>query len=150
MSVSAAALHGAWSLEAWRIEHDDSRPPAYPFGDDATGQILYAPEGRMSAVISRRDRAGLDAASIHAASAQSCRDAYTSFFCYAGRWHVDGDDVVHTAELALNPDMAGTQQRRHVRLHGDRLELSATETDARGRARTHRIIWRRVRPAPTP
>jgi hypothetical protein len=78
------------------------------------------------------------------APAEELKDAFTSYFSYAGRWRVDGEDVVHDVLWALNPAMAGTEQRRQMTFAGEHeLTLSAEEIDARGRTRRHRIRWRR-------
>ncbi|MCA9221797.1 MAG: lipocalin-like domain-containing protein, partial [Planctomycetales bacterium] len=46
---------------------------------------------------------------------------------------------------ALNPNMIGTDQVRHVELSGPNLVLSATEQLAAGRgSRFHRLAWRRT------
>ena len=145
MTIAAQDLVGGWDLVDWRIEtsHDDT--PSHPFGKDAQGQIMYTADGRMSAVISRTGRSPLSTPSPRQASAEECRAAFTSFFCYAGTWHLDGDTVVHELRLALNPGMLGTEQRRRASLAGDRLELSADESLSGGRERRHRIIWQRAR-----
>ena len=142
--IGRTDLVGAWDLVTWVIEHDGAQPPSHPYGSDASGQIIYSADGRMSAVISRADRAALSTASPREAPASECRDAMVSFFCYAGSWELDGNTVIHRLTLALNPAMLGTEQRREARLTGDILELSATESLGAGRSRTHRIQWRRA------
>lgn len=144
MELTQDALVGAWDLVDWRIEYDDGRPSTHPFGTDATGQITYTADGRMSAVIQQAGRQPLGAPSPRQAPAEACRAAYTSFFCYAGSWSLDGECVVHHLTLALNPAMLGSEQRRLARLEGETLELSAAEPIASGVTRTHRIRWRRV------
>jgi len=142
--VRAEQLIGAWDLVDWRIDYDDGRPPGYPFGADANGQISYTGDGRMSAVIQAAGRRPLSTASPRQAPAEECRDAFTSFFCYAGTWTLEGDTMVHRLTLALNPAMLGTEQRRHAQLQGEVLELSATERLGADHTRTHRLRWRRA------
>ncbi|MCC5868254.1 MAG: lipocalin-like domain-containing protein [Gammaproteobacteria bacterium] len=145
MSIAAEDLVGGWDLLDWRIETTAQITPSHPFGADAQGQIMYTADGRMSAVIARAGRVPLSTPSPRQASAEECREAFTSFFCYAGTWHLEGDTVVHRLRLALNPAMLGTEQRRKARLAGDRLELSASESLGGGRERRHRITWQRAR-----
>ena len=52
-----------------------------------------------------------------------------------------GDIVQHTIYSALNPNLVGTTQLRHVTLRGDDLTL-ATLPDAKGNY--FRIRWRRA------
>ncbi len=145
MSITREQLLGGWDLLDWRIEATGEDLPAHPFGADAQGQIMYTVDGRMSAVISRARRRPLSTPSPRQASAEECRDAFTSFFCYAGTWRLEGDTVVHHLSLALNPAMLGTEQRREARLTGEQLELSAREVVSRDRERHHRILWQRAR-----
>ncbi|MBP0596045.1 lipocalin-like domain-containing protein [Paraburkholderia sp. LEh10] len=48
-------IKGAWKLAEWyELRTDGSK--VYPLGDDATGQILYTPDGHVAAQVSRRAR----------------------------------------------------------------------------------------------
>lgn len=143
MSVGAEELIGAWSLRDWRIEYEDGRVTR-PFGEDAAGQLLYSADGRMSATVSAKDRRALDTANARNAAETDKATAFDSYFHYAGRWHLDGDVVVHTVILALNPGFVGTAQRRSVRLEGTELELAAQESMGDGRSRRHLLAWQRV------
>ena len=69
--------------------------------------------------------------------------AYLSFFSYSGRWHVHGDVVFHEVELALNPNLVGTVQRRRLSIAGAGLDLSAKEDDGSG-VREHVLSWQRT------
>ena len=54
-------LCGAWHLTRWVYTVDGTfRGDA--MGEDARGQIIYSPDGHMSAILSRNDRAMLPAA----------------------------------------------------------------------------------------
>ncbi len=138
-----SALLGAWRLRSWTLS--DGRGTTEPFGPDATGQIMYTPDGRMSAIVAAAGRPDLPGGRPRDASDAELAAAFLTFFTYSGTWHVEGDEVVHDVELALNPNTVGTDQRRHVTFsdEGHVLELSAEEQTARG-ARVHRLTWERV------
>ncbi len=138
------ALVGSWELLRWSIEYADGREPTLPFGPDAIGLIVYAPDGWMTATMCRRDRGGLSAPTAARASLESKARAFDEYLTYGARWRIDGDAVLHEVLVSMNPTLVGTPQRRMVRLDGTRLELTAAETDpASGRSRLHRISWRR-------
>src|SRR5512139_795140 len=119
----ARALPGAWELLRWEILYSDGRPASFPYGAEATGLLLYTPDGWMSAAISGAARARFDAASTrHVPPGQKCA-AFDSYFHYQGRYRTVGDVVVHEVTAALNPDFPGSEQRRHARLEGDELVL---------------------------
>jgi len=143
VSVGAKELIGTWSLRDWRIEYEDGRVTR-PFGACAAGQLLYSANGWMSATVSARDRRTLDAANARNAAEADKATAFDSYFHYAGRWHLDGDVVVHSVSLALNPGFVGTAQRRSVRLEGTELELAVQESLGNGQSRRHVLAWRRI------
>jgi hypothetical protein len=136
----AAHLLGSWELVSWAVL--DAAGVRAPFGNDPTGTLIYAADGRMAAVVAAGDRPLLSQPTPRRAPCEEVRAAFASFFCYTGRWHVEGDDVVHAVEGALNPAMAGTVQRRRIVLDGAVLELVADEPLEPG-VRRHRLRWQR-------
>ena len=137
-------LLGSWRLEAWRTDYSDGRAPTFPYGPDAVGTLLYTPDGRMNASIGRPERERLSSANTRLAPDAEKTAAFDSYFNYAGRFEIRGDSVVHRVELSLNPNFVGSEQVRRIEFEGNRLTLSAVETDAKtGTLRTHRLIWRR-------
>jgi hypothetical protein len=145
-TVTAERIQGAWSLRAWRIDYSDGRASTFPFGEDATGLLLYSADGHMSAGISRARRGGFGGGSVRHADVEARARAFDSHFHYQGRFTIEGGNVVHAVSGALNPDFIGTRQVRAARLEGDTLELSAEDTlpDTAVRRR-HVLSWRRVR-----
>lgn len=143
MNDGAEELIGTWSLRDWRIEYKDGRITR-PFGADAVGQLLYSADGRMSATVSAKDRRSIDTTNVRDAAEAEKAVAFDSYFHYAGRWHLDGDVVVHTVSLALNPGFVGTAQRRSVRLEGTELELALLESLGNSQSRRHVLAWRRI------
>ena len=141
----AAALVGAWRLVSWTIEYPASGRVSQPFGPAPEGLLVYSADGHMSAAMQRPGRARLSRADPNAVNDAEKAAAFASYFHYAGTWSVADGHVVHAVELAMNPNLIGTRQVRHVALDGDRLELGAEEPlEAPGQARRHRIVWRRA------
>ena len=142
----AAALVGAWRLISWTIEYPASGRVTQPFGAVPEGLLMYSADGHMSAALQRPGRARLSRADPGAVSDAEKATAFAGYLQYSGTWSVAGGDVVHAVELAMNPNLVGTRQVRHVSLDGDRLELGAEEPlEAPGQVRRHRILWRRAR-----
>lgn len=143
-ATPARRLPGAWELLAWKIHYDDGRAAGLPFGDQPNGQLLYSPDGWMSATVSRSDRPALPAnQSPRQVDDAIMAQAYRSYFHYAGHWHIEGDSVIHTIRLSLNPNMVGTRQHRQMQFSGELLTLTGAEP-LRGTLRTHQLIWRRA------
>lgn len=146
-SLTEDRLVGSWQLVRWTIEYPDGRAPTLPFGADALGLIVYAADGWMTATMCRRQRAGLSSPTAARASVESKAQAFDEYLSYGGRWHLEGDAVVHEVLVSMNPSLIGLPQRRVARLGADgmQLDLLADETDPdRGRARRHRISWVRA------
>jgi hypothetical protein len=146
LSFSAKDLVGAWSFVDWAITGPDGAV-SRPFQPTPSGYIIYSADGVMSAVIQAGGRARFPSDNIRKRPAEEKAAAFDSYFHYAGTWFVRGDDVVHNVTMAMNPNMIGTQQVRHVALSGDDLTLSATEPlENNAGARHHTLKWRRQRP----
>ena len=140
MSLTPAQFIGAWSLASWRIEYSDGRV-THPFGEDAIGQILYSADGQMSATVSAARRKSLGTGNIRRASPAEKAAAYESYFHYAGTWRIDGEYVIHTVEIGLNPDFVSSEQRRLAQFQARRLRLSAHEDIGKSAARHHILDW---------
>jgi len=143
----AQALIGAWRLVAWSIEYPASGRITQPFGPAPEGLLTYTGDGYMSAAMQRPARPRLSRDNVAAVSEAEKAAAFDSCVHYAGRWHVEGTDVHHHVELAMNPNLLGTRQVRGAMLRGSELELRATEPlESPGAMRVHRLLWRRARP----
>jgi hypothetical protein len=79
------------------------------------------------------------------ASLEAKAAAFDRSMTYAGRWRVEGDEVVHEVEHALAPGVVGRENRRRFRLAGDRLVLSYAIMPPSGVTRTFELTWRRAR-----
>jgi hypothetical protein len=137
--VSPEALIGTWRLVDFAITYADGRPPLSPLGAGAEGLILYAPDGHLSAILSRAGRtsgsAGLEEGRVSVTSGD--------FVSYAGRWRLEGDRIHHTVLLSLVPEVVGQTLSRQASLTDGLLTLSYTSTPRSGVTRTYRLTWRR-------
>lgn len=138
-------LVGAWMLGRWSIEWSEDGRSSFPFGENATGLLLYLPGGFMSAGISRAGRPGFDGGNVRNASQSVRAEAFDGYFHYQGRFRITGRVVEHHVTHSLNPDFVGTVQRREALLQGGQLELRA-EDQTNGTRRLHRLVWHRMEP----
>lgn len=147
--IRPSDLHGAWHLRAFTIAFDDGRPDLHPFGEAARGLLVYSPDGWMSAVLSRADRAPLGVDRLESswrATPAAKAAAFDGYLSYGGTWRLMGDTVVHSVTLAQTPELVGQDNRRCARLEGDTLTLSYTRTGRSGVLRTHTLTWSRHAP----
>jgi len=139
--MQALDLWGSWHLTEWKTVLGDGRV-MHPYGADATGLLVYAQDGGISACIARPNRPRWSTGNPRTAPDGERLAAFDSYFHYAGRWRFEMRDgvpfVVHSVTHALNPDFVGSEQVRQVDLNGDRLVLSTAEGN-----RVHSLAWRR-------
>lgn len=142
--MSQEKFIGGWHLLSWEIRYSDSDRVSQPFGANPQGLIMYTPDGYMNAVIARADRAQFAAdQSIKSLSAETLAEAYASYFQYAGRYHIEGQSVIHSVQMSLNPNFVGSEQLRGFAFEGDRLTLSG-EDQVGAQMRMHRLCWQRA------
>lgn len=119
MSSVREALVGTWVLESFRVTFSDGRAALEPFD---RGYIVYTADGTMSAILTRAERPLLGAGSLERAArateAQKA-EAFDGYLSYAGRYRLEGEDIVHEVEYALVPDIVGTELRRQFTLASD-------------------------------
>lgn len=148
----ARALVGAWSLVRYQVSVEDGQGGervVFPLGERATGLLSYAEGGTVTALLSADTRASLGVDTLeeaHKASEAARAAAFDTYLAYGGTYRIEGDEVVHTLELSLQPDTVGTSQRRRFALDGRTLSLSYTSRSRSGRLRRHELVWARRSP----
>lgn len=137
-------LPGAWKLLSWQIFGSEPDSITEPFGSKPVGLLQYTPDGWMSAAICRPDRPLLPTGigPKHMA-AEPLADSWRSYFHYAGRWRIEGDVVIHSVELSLNPALVNTDQVRQMQFGEGRLTLSGIEMVGQ-KQRKHVLHWQRA------
>lgn len=141
--LNVSELVGSWALVEWRIDYPDARPSAWPFGKDAIGLLVYAPDGWMSATMSRRDRAGLPSGSAGKPDDAWKARCFGEYLAYCGRFRVQGSRIEHDIEMSMNPILIGQPHAREAKVEAGILTLRADEPGPGGSVRVHHIVWRR-------
>lgn len=143
MTSLADHLPGTWELVNWQ-RFREGAADSYPFGEDATGQIMFDKAsdagGYMSGFLARSDWAEHKPATT--------ADYVGSFFSYGGTWElkdVDGQATLHHGvEFASYPKWIGGTQVRHATLDGDLLHLEMRdEKSTDPTANFDRLTWRK-------
>jgi Lipocalin-like domain len=132
-------LIGAWDLREWsEIRSDGSK--SYPLGEDAIGQILYTPDGRMAAQLVRINRQKFASDDWRKADPAEAARAFKEYFGYFGLYEVDlgSKTVIHHVKGSWFPNVEGGDQFRRFRLEGGLLVLDADTSWGKVR-----IVWAR-------
>jgi hypothetical protein len=143
-----AAIVGVWELVSWRLIGGDGAMTE-PLGPSPRGHLVYTAGGDMSVVISAAGRRPL-ADDPAARSVADRAAAFDGVHAYAGRWRVDGDEIIHVVGPATLPNYEGTEQRRRLVLNGDLMTLATPAGRAAhiapGSGVSGQLVWRRRAP----
>ncbi len=140
-----AKLLGAWRLTGYLAEGANG-DVVYPLGRDASGYIMYTPDGHMSATIMRPARPKFNSADLTGGELEEHAIAAAGYLSYAGTFDVEdsNDVVVHHIQIALVPNWVGNDFKRKVILEGSKLELRALAPSlVSGEMRLARVLWER-------
>jgi len=134
-------LAGVWKVISQKIEFQDGGPPGAPYGDNPDGYLILTTQGRMMAFVARKGRP------IPGSDAEAAA-AFRSMIAYTGRYTVAGDTWSTRVDGAWNPAWIGTEQVRHFKLDGDRLDVVTMwqpQVNFGGRIGRAIVSWERVK-----
>jgi hypothetical protein len=135
---------GSWTLVAWQRQAANGAI-SYPLGQQASGSLIYAADGRMAVQMVAADRPLLGTNDALNGGTESQRaSAYSSCLAYFGTFEVQDDHVVHHVEASLFPDWSGQHQIRPYTLDGDTLTLHTPPQHLPAGDVTNALIWRRL------
>lgn len=143
-TVDASAFIGSWRLQSWVISNSADDRQSEPFGANPNGLIQYTANGWMSAAVCRseRERFG-DKVPLRKQNERALAEAYKSYFHYCGPYRIDGNTIIHSVVMSLNPNMVGTDQHRRFEFSSDQLILRGEEPAGKV-TRYHKLVWRRA------
>jgi len=136
-------LIGTWKLVSALREEIPSGTKTDMFGPDPQGFLNYSPEGRMIALITRRDRKAAAGPRPTPAEAEAL---FRSMLSYAGAYTVEGDVITHRVDISWNQSFTGGVQKRHFKLDGNRLQLSPPPSldPIDGKMSLRTLTWEKV------
>jgi hypothetical protein len=139
-------LVGAWELVSYEARCDGDEPTVHPLGDDASGYVMYTPDGHVSVQIMRPGRPPYQVPGPGEGTVTELAEAAGGYLAYSGSYHVvDNSIVVHEIDVSLLPNWVGESLRRKVTLAGRRLELTTiTPILIDGRSHTAVLTWNRA------
>lgn len=136
------AIVGSWWLTSWR-RLTEGEPPFHPFGPDATGVLIYAPDGAMAVQMTAAHRPKIGGDDAIGGPVDARAAAYSTCLAYFGHWRIDGDSVVHEIDASLFPDWSGQAQVRPYTLGRDTLVLRTPPHTIAGRTVVNEMAWKR-------
>lgn len=142
----ADGVVGVWKLVSYTTTDPDTGEVFYPFGKNASGYILYTAGGRMAALLQADGRKRFSAGNRINAPVEERAEAFSTSTAYTGTYTYTGDRVVHHVEVATNPDWAGGDQMRYLKVEGNRLTITTPPLPTRpdGKLRVSVLAWEKV------
>jgi hypothetical protein len=139
-------LVGTWELVSYEARSDNDERTVHPLGDNASGYVMYTPDGHVSVQIMRPGRPRYQVAGPGEGTVAELAEAAGGYLAYSGSYHVDDNSVVvHEIDVSLLPNWVGESLRRKVTLDGRRLELTMiTPILIDGRPHTAVLTWNRA------
>jgi hypothetical protein len=140
----AAALLGTWKMVAWTRQVVATGEISDAMGPNPIGYIAYHADGRMMALVLRRDRPALaGAAPTHEEKVK----LFDTMLAYSAVYTLEKDKVVHHVDAAWNPAWLGETLIRPFTLNGDTLVISGapSKDPTTGEDVIYRIEFNRLR-----
>lgn len=138
-------LVGTWKLVSTAATSADGKSLVSPMGDHPTGFLTYAPEGRMSLLITHEGRPNLSGDRLDSPIEERA-SAFSTMVAYAGRYTLEGNRLTHHLEAASSQNWVGTDLPRIVTLTGKRVKLEAPMRGRHGVVQKFEQIWERMTP----
>lgn len=141
--TNAQRIVGHWRLRSFTEQQPDGSW-ADALGPNANGSISYWPDGRMQVLIGAADRPRLrgEWEAIPAVDKARCLDRMVA---YAGRYSVNGDQVLHHVEVCWIPNWEGRDLVRTASFPREGQVLLRTPQTVGGRPRAlQEVLWERT------
>ncbi|CAN7455597.1 MULTISPECIES: lipocalin-like domain-containing protein [unclassified Ensifer] len=141
--TNAANLLGTWKMLSWTRKAVVSGEISDAMGPDPIGYLSYQPDGRMTAVVVKRNRPVPNGATP---TDEEKVALFDSMLAYAGSYTLEDGKVIHHVEASWNPAWGVSDLIRPFMLDGDRLVIhSAPGVDpTTGEEVTYHLEFRKV------
>ena len=133
-------LVGTWELVSASTTNSTGDRSETPYGPNPTGLLTYTADGRVTAMISHAGRKSLSTL----AKPEEQAEAFKTFLAYAGRYTLNGHEVVHSVEISSIQSYVGKDLVRSVKFQGDQIILVTPPTPVKGKIQTFELIWQRL------
>ncbi len=143
MRSGDAPLVGTWKLVSSTRKDVESGEESRTFGSHPTGFLNYSADGRVMVIMvgdNRKPPGG------PVPTEPEMVALFKSALAYAGRYTVEGNQVIHHVEASTDPLRAGTGLVRSFSLDGKVLTLTAAPARywMDGRVSVLTIVWEKM------
>ncbi|NUS67883.1 MAG: lipocalin-like domain-containing protein [Ensifer adhaerens] len=115
-----SGLLGTWKMLSWTREVVATGEVTDAMGPDPIGYLSYFPDGRMTAVVVKRDRPQLKGL---VPSHDEKAALFDSMLAYSGSYSLKDGRIIHHVEASWNPAWGVSDLIRPFVLQGDKLVI---------------------------
>ena len=108
---------GAWRLGSCELQSAGGTTK-YPYGNDATGYIMYMENDRMAVAISGNNRKAFAADDMLGGTPEEKSAAFDSYISYCGTFEVGDETVVHHIDTSQFPNLGGHRSGATLQVRG--------------------------------
>ncbi len=134
---------GSWRFVSFIYEDQDGNI-THPFGEDASGYIMYGADGYMQVALMTANRPRFESERFRNGPTEHKAAAFDGYLSYAGPYTIGEDTVTHHVEVAWFPNMVGEDNVRAYKFDGNRLRLSVPPRIVEGVEITGLLVWEKV------
>ncbi|MCW5744662.1 MAG: lipocalin-like domain-containing protein [Alphaproteobacteria bacterium] len=116
----ADGIVGTWRLLSLTEQDLVTGTVRHPMGDRPSALVIYTADGHVATIFTATDRTA--PAGPQPTDADAAR-LYRSIVAFAGRYRLDGEQLVYHPEISWNESWNGTSQTRLFEVSGDRLRV---------------------------
>lgn len=107
-NITTADIAGSWQLKSFDLIDQSGEPR--PWRENVSGLLIYTKAQHMSVSINAKDTA--------------YKSPLDNLLFYAGRYEIDGDNIIHFVENATDASRIGKIIKRDAKLHNNQLTLT--------------------------
>jgi len=136
-------LLGTWTMLSWKKETIATGETVDAHGPDPVGYITYGADGRMHAIIVRRDRPAPE--TLPPTDTEKLR-LFDSMLAYSGTYTLDDEKVIHRVDVSWNQAFTKTDLIRFYKLANGILTITAAPAidPYSGKEVIHRMEFRKA------
>lgn len=132
-------ITGSWKLRTWR--RLEGNRITYPFGEAATGILIYAEDGGMAVQMMAAQRPHIPTSDPLRGNTEQRAAAYSTCLAYFGTWEVVDDQVIHHVAASLFPNWSGIVQTRPFTYDGQELILRTPPVEGPNGTVVNEMSW---------
>ncbi len=136
-------LVGTYKLVSWE-NRTLSGDVVHPMGKDVDGVISYSSDGNVFVHIMANGRKPHSTAEVFGGDIEEIKASATSHLSYFGTYEIEGNEVIHSVQIASFPNWVDSEQRREMEYDNGRLSLSAHGVQVGDDKVSAYLIWQRV------